>query len=107
MKRINHLISYLVKYIKSQIKIGVVGYSVFDSYIRQKLAGLDVYNIVPKADFIDEENAKEESIIVYDLTSNNIVESPIELDIVVFTEVLEHLFADDSLIIENLSRIMK
>ena len=107
MKRINHLISYIVKYIKPQIKIGVIGYSVFDMYIRQKLAGLDIYNIVPKADFIDEENAKKESVIVYDLTSNTIVESSIKLDIVVFTEVLEHLFADDSLIIENLSRLMK
>lgn len=107
MKRINHLISYMVHYIKPQKKIGIIGYSVFDTYIRQKLAGLDIYNIVPKADFIDEESAKKESIIVYDLTSNNTVEPSIELDIVVFTEVLEHLFADDSLIIENLSRLMK
>ena len=104
-KRIRHLMTFLIKHVKSGSKIGIIGYSTFDSMIRDKLPGCTVYNILPSIDFARQEVDLISQILVYDITKSKSVE--MTFDCIIFTEVLEHLFFDDSPVINNVTRLLR
>lgn len=106
-KRISHLITFLIKHVKSGSKIGIIGYSIFDSMIRDKLPGCTIYNILPTIDFAGLEVDLARQILVYDITENKSVEIAYEFDYIIFTEVLEHLFSDDSQVINNVTKLLR
>ena len=106
-KRISHLITFLIKHVKSGSKIGIIGYSMFDSMIRDKLSGCTIYNILPSIDFASQEVDSTAQILVYDITESKSVEMTFEFDCIIFTEVLEHLFSDDLLVINNVTRLLR
>ena len=106
-KRISHLITFLIKHVKSGSKIGIIGYSMFDSMIRDKLSGCTIYNILPSIDFARQEVDSTAQILVYDITESKSVEMTFEFDCIIFTEVLEHLFSDDLLVINNVTRLLR
>ena len=106
-KRISHLITFLIKHVKSGSKIGIIGYSIFDSVIRDKLPSCTIYNILPTIDFAGLEVDLARKILVYDITESKSVEMTYEFDYIIFTEVLEHLFSDDSQVINNVTKLLR
>lgn len=106
-KRISHLITFLIKHVKSGSKIGIIGYSMFDAMIRDKLSDCTIYNIFPSVDFARQEVDLAANILVYDITERKSVEKAYEYDCIIFTEVLEHLFSDDFLVINNVARLLR
>lgn len=106
LTRINHLISFLARYINTNSRIGIVGYSIFDSMIRDSFKNCNFYNIIPDTNFITDRNIPKNQIVVYDVTLKHNVEVNPRFDAIIFTEVLEHLFADDSLILNNISKLL-
>ena len=106
-KRINHLIAFLIKQVKSGSKIGIIGYSIFDPIIRNKLSACAIYNILPSREFALQDGDRIGKVLVYDITERKSSEITYEFDCIIFTEVLEHLFSDDSLVINNVTRLLK
>ena len=106
-KRISHLITFLIKHVKSGSKIGIIGYSIFDSMIRDKLPGCTIYNILPTINFAGQEVDLARQILVCDITENKSMKMTYDFDYIIFTEVLEHLFSDDSLVINNVTKLLR
>lgn len=107
-KRNEHLLHFLKKYIRSDSVVGVVGYSMFDLNIISTLKNCEVYNIIPKDDFIrNRDDSVKRRVFLYDVTAklNNVTQ--IEFDALIFTEVLEHIFSEDSMVISNISKLVK
>lgn len=105
--RIRHLLSFLIKYVQPKSKIGIIGYSIFDLMIRKSLPNCIVYNIIPSKSFAVGEDISPDKILIYDVSKNEISNPDFRFDYIIMTEVLEHLFSNDSLIISNISNLMK
>ena len=75
--------------------------------IRRSLPECMVYNILPSSSFDDGENIPLNRILIYDITSNGNSDPDFTFDYIIFTEVLEHLFQDDCLVISNLVKLLK
>jgi hypothetical protein len=110
LERIKHLIRLLRGYLVPGYKIGIVGWSIFDDMIRSEFAYCEMYNIV------SEEVVKKQEMtslipnrtVFYDITGfkGNSSEN-FMFDGIIFTEVLEHLLADDSLVLFRISKLLK
>lgn len=106
-KRIRHLLISLSNRVQSGSRIGIIGYSIFDSIIREEFPTCTVYNILPSTEFKRQEATSPRQILVHDITSNKTHEIAFVFDYIIFTEVLEHLFSEDSLVINNLEKLLK
>lgn len=106
--RIEHLISSLWNYAKPDDRIGIIGYSMFDDHIRETFKTMVFYNIIPNSNFIGNDIFHhKERIFIFDVAQRQNVDVKFQFDILIFTEVLEHIFADDSLIISNVSKLIR
>lgn len=108
-KRIKHLVKILSKLIKKNDRIGIIGYSIFDKYLKNSFPEAIFYNIVPKRMGSEvKKYMSDASIIYFDIeNTNHESRMPKKLDIIIFTEVLEHLFSDDHNIMKNIYKITK
>ncbi|PYB68466.1 hypothetical protein DMB44_03755 [Thermoplasma sp. Kam2015] len=107
-KRIAHILSVVSKEARMGDKIGIIGYSVFDDMFREHIKNAFFYNIVPNEDFIETKYQKyHDYIIFYDITDSSSSDPPIKFDLIIFTEVLEHLLAKDEIILINISKLIK
>ncbi len=88
------------------MKVGIIGYSIFDDFIRSEFPNCRFYNIIPNINFAPS-TLKE--YYIFDITKPS--QTPdklfISFDVIIFTEVLEHLLNDDDLIIFNVYNLLK
>lgn len=106
-RRIEHILFFLSRYVKPGSNVGIIGYSISDIMIRRSLPECAVYNILPSMSFNDGENIPSNRILIYDINSNGNSDPDFTFDFIIFTEVLEHLFQDDSLVMSNLVKLLR
>ncbi len=90
----------------SNITVGNIGYSSFDQLLRAAISS-NLVTIVPDMSFIpDDVEINPELIHYLDLTTENTVIQR-SYDLLICTEVIEHIFADDRIIFANLDKLTK
>ena len=88
-------------------KVGNIGYSSFDQLLRTELSS-NLITIVPDKSFIpDDAILSPELIHYFDITQENEVFDATQYDLLICTEVIEHLMADDRIIFSNLNKLTK
>ncbi len=88
-------------------KVGNIGYSSFDQLLRDSLTP-NLVSIVPDKSFIpDDVTLRPEHIHYFDLTSKNEEYDTTRYDVLICTEVVEHLFADDQVIFNSLGKLIR
>ncbi|MCL5677808.1 MAG: class I SAM-dependent methyltransferase [Candidatus Thermoplasmatota archaeon] len=93
---------------KEQDKICNIGLSIFDKFARECF-GDRYYCAVPNNIFLqsfkEDIHIPKSNIVFFDLTNPNEVPEQ-TFDIVIFAETLEHILADDDVIIKSVSRLV-
>ena len=105
-RRFDKSLSYLKPYLLPGIRVGIVGVSDFDDYIANLFPDVFFYNIIPELadNVVTSKSESEHQRVFYDVTGD--CDPPMVFDLVIFTEVLEHLFENDSKIIANLGKLL-
>ena len=112
-KRFQFLLKLLRKYYIPGIKVGDIGLSPFSCMANSYINKGEFYSIIPSSDFTSEIVGCNDSLnfYIYDLLKNPNYKSSSDFnelfDLIIFSEVLEHLFADDTLLCNNLNRLLK
>ena len=108
--RLSYTLSKIIPYIKPDMNIANIGFSIFDPMMRQisKELSASYYTLVPDKGYMEKFETSQISdlnIIDYDLCSADSRE--LKFDVILFYETLEHLLCPDELILKNISSIIK
>ncbi len=102
LERIKKSLEILKPYINNNVKILNIGYSDFDLYLKEYFKNSDLYYLIPEEMNMDKN---------YNYINGNLCDNKFNLpdryDIVIFTEVLEHLFCNDDIIMQNIKKLIK
>lgn len=107
--RLKATIGLASKWIKPNSNIGIIGVSDADELVMESFSHCSFTFIIPNNEFlskIDGSIWKDKTIMVFDLSAESNPNKG-EFDLILFTEVLEHMLARDELIIENISKLLK
>ena len=103
-ERIKEAVKILKHYTTTQGKeIGNIGVSSIDNLLRGLLQCKKLVSIVPSAF----PNIASDEFLQYDITVINSHPPERSFDILIFTEVLEHLLAEDEIVLKNVSSLVK
>ncbi len=115
IKRFKFLLRLIRQNARESDKIGDIGISPFSCICASEIGFDNFYAIVPNKQFIDKSLSCHASLnyLFFDLASNSSSTNPETsvitetLDIVVLSEVLEHLLSEDRSILNNLKKLLK
>jgi len=95
------------QFVREGTIVGNVGLSEVDDIIKSRLKPGKVYSIVPSQQYLNELGLKrpDDEIVFFDLTKPN-RKIPMRCDILILTEVLEHLFVDDTIVLSNIKMLL-
>lgn len=102
LERIKESLYILKPYLKNIKNILNIGYSDFDIFLKDYFKNSNVYYLIPEQKNI---NIKENNYIKGNICSTDF-NLKNKYDLIIFTEVLEHLFCDDDIVLENIKKIM-
>ena len=90
----------------NDMKVGNIGYSSFDRLLRTELSS-NLVTIVPDKSFVPDDAALSPDLVHYfDITKENETVN-CSYDMLICTEVIEHILADDKQIFANLAKLTK
>ena len=108
MHRYEFMLKDLARLVKPGYNICNIGLSDFDSLAVRKY-GINYYCAVPNQKYLDDFPAvisvEKQNILFYDLSAPE-QSMDKKFDIVVFAETLEHMFAEDEIIINSISNLL-
>ncbi len=102
IERIKKSLDILKPYIKNVKNILNIGYSDFDSFLKEYFINSNITYLIPgyENNCIEGNNYIKGDICNTNFNMNN------KYDLIIFTEVLEHLFCDDNKVLQNIKKIM-
>lgn len=102
LERIKKSLDILKPYIKNVKNILNIGYSDFDPFLKEYFKNSNIYYLIPE---YENKYIKANNYIKGDICSNNFNLNN-KYDLIIFTEVLEHLFCDDNIVLQNIKKII-
>jgi len=103
IKRVNETLKLVNPYIKGINDILNIGYSDFDEYIKDYF-NRDISYLIPES--ILDNKIKNNKFIIGDICDINFKINH-RYDLVIFTEVLEHLLQDDETVMMNIKKLVR
>ena len=103
IKRVEETLKLVNPYIKDINHILNIGYSDFDEYIKNYF-NKDISYLIPEV--IIDKNVTDRKFIVGDICNTNF-KIDYKYDLVIFTEVLEHLLQDDEIVLLNIKKLIR
>lgn len=106
INRMAETLTEIDEFVKEGMIVGNVGISSLDDLIRSRLRRGVLYSVVPSIEYIEKlGNVSHDRLVIFDLTRRN-QKAPIKFDLVILTEVLEHLFIEDEIVLENIWELL-
>ncbi len=106
-RRMRLTLNLLMKYIHNNVyNVAVIGFSDVDNLIVDTLEDRKISFIIPE-EFRDYIKDDEKDYIFADLTKEIPKDMREEFDLVIFTEVLEHIFASDRIVMANVFSLLR
>lgn len=106
-RRMRLTLNLLMKYIHNNVyNVAVIGFSDVDNLIIDTLEDRKISFIIPE-EFRDYIKDDEKDYIFADLTKEIPKDMREKFDLVIFTEVLEHIFASDRTVIANVFSLLR
>lgn len=112
-RRLSFLLKLYEEYVDPNSVVGDIGVSPFSCMILKKGNFRKFYSIIPDEEFKDASTPclKRLEYILFDLTSQRAnVKRMVgveKFDVIFFSEVMEHIFQEDSVILENLNLLLQ
>jgi SAM-dependent methyltransferase len=103
IKRVNETLKLVNPYIKDINDILNIGYSDFDEYIKDYF-NKDISYLIPET--MLDNKVKNNKFIIGDICDTNFKINH-RYDLVIFTEVLEHLLQDDEIVMMNIKKLVR
>jgi len=101
IKRVKDTLNIIDPYINNIKSVINIGYSSFDAYIKDYFKNSEIFYLIPE--YIENKYGNE--YIKGDICNINFKIDK-KYDLVIFTEVLEHLFCNDDIIIKNIKSML-
>ncbi len=106
-KRFQDTLDEIQLFVRKGMTIGNVGISDLDEILSIRYSDAKFFSIIPSEDYLKQLGIVRDtrSLLVYDLCRTN-QESPLKFDLIIFTEVLEHMFIEDEIVLQNLYQLL-